>query len=139
MAQLRSAYLIHGDDHGAIAERRARLRALAESDGGSASVQTLEGDAGSPAEVAAALAMPSARADVVIDANPTPEAIEAALARLLDRARERGSAIGVASASPMSVERLARWANGLDSMGVALVPLSALMSAAPSPSAQAKP
>ena len=49
-------------------------------------------------DVAAALAMPSARADVVIDANPTPEAIEAALARLLDRARERGSAIGVASA-----------------------------------------
>jgi DNA polymerase-3 subunit delta len=24
------AYLIHGDDHGRIAERRARLRALAE-------------------------------------------------------------------------------------------------------------
>jgi len=86
-------------------------------------------------DVAAALAMPSARADVVIDANPTPEAIEAALARLLDRARERGSAIGVASASPMSVELLARWTNGLESKGVALVPLSALMS----PSAQTNP
>ena len=90
-------------------------------------------------DVAAALAMPSARADVVIDANPTPEAIEAALARLLDRARERGSAIGVASASPMSVELLARWTNGLESKGVALVPLSALMSTAPSPSAQTNP
>jgi polysaccharide deacetylase 2 family uncharacterized protein YibQ len=90
-------------------------------------------------DVAAALAMPSARADVVIDANPTPEAIEAALARLLDRARERGSAIGVASASPMSVELLARWTNGLESKGVALVPLSALMSSAPSPSAQTNP
>jgi uncharacterized protein len=90
-------------------------------------------------DVAAALAMPSARADLIVDANPAPEAIEAALARLLDRARERGSAIGVASASPMSVERLARWANGLESKGVALVPLSALMSNAPSPSAQAKP
>ena len=90
-------------------------------------------------DVAAALAMPSARADVVIDANPTPEAIEAALARLLDRARERGSAIGVASASPMSVELLARWTNGLESKGVALVPLSALMSSAPNPSAQTNP
>jgi len=90
-------------------------------------------------DVAAALAMPSARADVVIDANPTPEAIEAALARLLDRARERGSAIGVASASPMSVELLARWTKGLESKGVALVPLSALMSTAPSPSAQTNP
>ena len=68
-------------------------------------------------DVAPALAMPSARADLIIDANPTPEAIEAALARLLDRARERGSAIGVASASPMSVELLARWANGLEFEG----------------------
>jgi polysaccharide deacetylase 2 family uncharacterized protein YibQ len=90
-------------------------------------------------DVAATLAMPSARADVVIDANPAPEALEAALARLLARARDHGAAIGVASASPTSVERLARWANGLESKGVALVPLSALMAAAPSPSARSKP
>jgi uncharacterized protein len=90
-------------------------------------------------DVAATLAMPSARADLIIDADPSPEAVEAALARLLDRARERGSAIGVASASPSSVEHLARWANGLESRGVALVPLSALMSAAPTPSAQSRP
>jgi uncharacterized protein len=90
-------------------------------------------------DVAATLAMPWARADLVIDANPSPEAIEAALARLLDRARRRGSAIGVASASPISVELLARWANGLEAKGVALVPLSALMSAQPSPSAQSNP
>ena len=90
-------------------------------------------------DVAATLAMPSARADLVIDANPAPESIEAALARLLDRARERGSAIGVASASPMTVERLARWANGLKAKGFALVPLSALMSSAPDPSAKSKP
>ncbi|HEY1454013.1 MAG TPA: divergent polysaccharide deacetylase family protein [Roseiarcus sp.] len=90
-------------------------------------------------DVAATLALPWARADLVIDANPSPEAIEAALARLLDRARERGSAIGVASASPISVELLARWANGLEAKGVALVPLSALMSARPSPSAQSNP
>jgi polysaccharide deacetylase 2 family uncharacterized protein YibQ len=89
-------------------------------------------------DVAATLAMPSARADLIIDADPTPEAIDAALARLLDRARERGRAIGVASDSPMSVERLAIWANGLEAKGVALVPLSALMSAAPSLSPQTK-
>jgi polysaccharide deacetylase 2 family uncharacterized protein YibQ len=80
--------------------------------------------------------MPAGRADLVIDADPTPEAIEAALARLLGRARVRSSAIGLASDSPISVERLARWANGLDSKGVALARLSALMSKAPSPSAQ---
>ncbi len=90
-------------------------------------------------EVAATLAMPSARADVIIDASSAPEAIDAALARLVELARQRGSAVGVASATPGIVERLARWTNGLDSKGVALVPLSALMSATPGPSAQSNP
>jgi DNA polymerase-3 subunit delta len=53
---LKPAYLIHGDDHGAVAERRARLRALAEADGDAASVETLAGEAGAPAGVALALA-----------------------------------------------------------------------------------
>jgi polysaccharide deacetylase 2 family uncharacterized protein YibQ len=82
-------------------------------------------------DVAATLGMPAARADLIIDADPSPEAIEAALARLIDRARKHGSAIGVALVSPMNVEHLARGANGLESKGVALVPLSALLSAAP--------
>ncbi len=56
MAELRPAYLIHGDDHGAVAERRARLRALAESSGGGGGVEVLDGDGGTPEAVAAALA-----------------------------------------------------------------------------------
>lgn len=57
MSELKPAYLIHGDDHGAIAERRAGLRALAETlPDGAASVEVLEGEAGTPAGVAAALA-----------------------------------------------------------------------------------
>jgi len=57
MAELKPAYLVHGDDHGAIAERRAGLRALAAGEeGGAASVELLEGDAGTPAGVAHALA-----------------------------------------------------------------------------------
>jgi DNA polymerase III subunit delta len=55
VAQLKPAYLIHGDDHGAIAERRAALRALAESDS-DGSVELLEGEAAAPARVAQALA-----------------------------------------------------------------------------------
>jgi DNA polymerase-3 subunit delta len=54
--ELRPAYLIHGDDHAAIAERRAGLRALAEGHGSAASVEVLEGDAAAPAAVARALA-----------------------------------------------------------------------------------
>jgi DNA polymerase III subunit delta len=55
--ELKPAYLIHGDDHGAVAERRAGLRMLVErQEGGSASVELLEGDAATPAGVADALA-----------------------------------------------------------------------------------
>jgi DNA polymerase-3 subunit delta len=55
--ELKPAYLIHGDDHGAVAERRAGLRALAEGgEGGAASVEVLDGAAATPAAVADALA-----------------------------------------------------------------------------------
>jgi DNA polymerase-3 subunit delta len=56
MPALKPAYLIHGDDHGAVAERRAGLRALAEQEQGGAGVELLEGDAATPAAVAQALA-----------------------------------------------------------------------------------
>jgi DNA polymerase-3 subunit delta len=57
MPELKPAYLIHGDDHGAIAERRAGLRALAEGqEGGAGGVELLEGEAATPAAVARALA-----------------------------------------------------------------------------------
>jgi DNA polymerase-3 subunit delta len=49
------AYLIHGDDHGRIAERRRRLRALAESESGAQGVELFEGDAATPEAVASAL------------------------------------------------------------------------------------
>jgi len=49
------AYLIHGDDHGRIAERRSRLRALAEAESGVQGVELFEGDAAAPDAVAGAL------------------------------------------------------------------------------------
>jgi DNA polymerase-3 subunit delta len=49
------AYLIHGDDHGRLAERRARLRGLAESTSGAEGVELLEGDDATPERAAAAL------------------------------------------------------------------------------------
>jgi DNA polymerase-3 subunit delta len=57
MPELKPAYLIHGDDHGALAERRAGLRALAEAEqGAGTSVELLEGEGATPAGVAEALA-----------------------------------------------------------------------------------
>ena len=55
MPDFRAAYLIHGDDLGRIAERRARLKAMAEADSGAAGVEVLEGEACTPAAVASAL------------------------------------------------------------------------------------
>jgi len=49
------AYLIHGDDHGRIAERRRRLRALAETESGAQGIEVLEGDGATPEAVANAL------------------------------------------------------------------------------------
>lgn len=55
MPAFKPAYLIHGDDHGRIGERRARLRELAERESGAAGVELLEGDAATPENAAAAL------------------------------------------------------------------------------------
>jgi DNA polymerase-3 subunit delta len=49
------AYLIHGDDHGRIAERRARLRDLAEKQSGAEGVELFEGDKATPDNVAYSL------------------------------------------------------------------------------------
>jgi DNA polymerase-3 subunit delta len=49
------AYLIHGDDHGRIAERRARLRAMAEQESGTSGAEVLEGDEATPQAAAGAL------------------------------------------------------------------------------------
>jgi DNA polymerase III subunit delta len=55
VATFKPVYLIHGDDHGRIAERRARLRAIAEAESGTGGVEVFEGDGSSPEAVALAL------------------------------------------------------------------------------------
>jgi DNA polymerase III subunit delta len=55
MPTFKPAYLIHGDDHGRIAERRRRLRSLAEQESGTQGVEVFEGDAVTPEAVANAL------------------------------------------------------------------------------------
>jgi DNA polymerase-3 subunit delta len=88
MAQWKPAYLIHGDDHGRIAERRASLRARAEAESGAGGIEVLEGDTATPQAVGLALdAMTFAigRRFVVVDgAERWKEAdVEAHLVRAL--------------------------------------------------------
>src|SRR3954469_15958864 len=55
MPTFKPAYLITGEDHGRVAERRAKLRERAERESGAGGVEVLEGDAAAPDLVAAAL------------------------------------------------------------------------------------
>jgi polysaccharide deacetylase 2 family uncharacterized protein YibQ len=77
-------------------------------------------------QIAAANSSGFAQADLVLDAVPTPAAIDAALVRLESLARERGTAVGVAKASPAAIDRLSQWAKTAESRGIALVPISAI-------------
>ena len=83
-------------------------------------------------QIAGGHSVPFAKADVVIDRAPSAGEIDAALARLESIARERGSAIGYASALPVSIDRIAKWAKAAEGRGVVLVPVTAVVSKPPS-------
>ena len=77
--------------------------------------------------LAASQAMPFAKADVTIDTVPTAMEIDHALANLENLAKERGLAIGVASALSISIERIGAWTKSLENHGIMLVPLTTAM------------
>jgi polysaccharide deacetylase 2 family uncharacterized protein YibQ len=75
-------------------------------------------------QVAGAQNLPFAKADIVLDASPTPAEIDHALARLELAAREHGGAIGYARASPATIARIDAWAKNAAGRGFVLVPIS---------------
>ena len=75
--------------------------------------------------VAGANSLPFAKADVTIDAVATPDEIDRALARLEMAARQHRLAVGIASALPVSIAHIAKWAKSAASRGVLLVPVTA--------------
>ena len=77
-------------------------------------------------QIASASNLSFAKAEIVIDAVPTPPHIDRALSRLETLARERGIAVGVASALPASIDRIAAWAKAAEGRGIVLVPISAV-------------
>jgi uncharacterized protein len=100
--------------------REAAKRGLSYFDDGSAPRSVAPALAGSQA-------MPFAKGDVAIDAVPTSAEIDRALAKLEAIAKDRGFAVGTASALPISIERIAAWIKTLDAHGVMLVPLTTTM------------
>lgn len=81
--------------------------------------------------LAGKLGLQALRADVVIDRSDRMEAVKSSLDRLEELARERGTAIGAASALPVALSEIRRWAEGLEGRGVALVPVSSMAVTAP--------
>lgn len=80
---------------------------------------------------------PVARADLVLDAVARADAIDKALAKLEAGALSGSLAIGTASALPLTIERIARWAQGLADRGIQLVPVSSAFRAGSRPAAGA--
>jgi uncharacterized protein len=100
--------------------REAAKRGLAYFDDGAAP-RSLAG------QVAQSQAVPFAKADLTIDVVPTAVEIDRALAQLETAARQRGVAVGVASALPISIDRIASWTKVLEGRGILLVPLTTAM------------
>jgi polysaccharide deacetylase 2 family uncharacterized protein YibQ len=77
------------------------------------------------ARISTANNLPFARADVILDSVPTPDEIDRALGRLEILAREHTIAVGIASALPVSIDHIAKWAKAAESRGLLLVPITA--------------
>jgi polysaccharide deacetylase 2 family uncharacterized protein YibQ len=75
-------------------------------------------------QIAGSQNLPFAKTDIVIDAVPTPTGVDHALAQLELIARERGKAIGLATALPATIARIAAWAKKLEGRGFVLVPIT---------------
>jgi polysaccharide deacetylase 2 family uncharacterized protein YibQ len=71
--------------------------------------------------------VPFARADVVLDVETEAAPIDARLKQLEAIARERGWAIGSATAFPLTIERIAAFTKSAADRGVAIVPVTALV------------
>jgi polysaccharide deacetylase 2 family uncharacterized protein YibQ len=83
-------------------------------------------------QIAGANNVAFAKADLIIDSVTTPADVDRALGRLETLARERGTAVGVANALPVSIERIAKWAQAAQGRGILLVPITAVVAKAKS-------
>lgn len=75
-------------------------------------------------QIAGSQSLPFAKTDIVLDAVPTPVEVDRALARLEMTARDNGSAVGLATAQPATVARIAEWAQKVEGRGFVLVPIT---------------
>lgn len=78
-------------------------------------------------QLATANRVPFAKASMTLDGNPSRNAILDQLTALEDLAHKQGSAIGLISALPISIQTIAEWSKDVEDRGILIVPASALM------------
>jgi polysaccharide deacetylase 2 family uncharacterized protein YibQ len=92
-------------------------------------------DGSSPRTVSSSLAgdlkLEYAKAQLTLDVTPSPDKIDEALAQLEQEARNKGHAIGIASALPVTLDRISKWSKDLERRGIALVPVSVMAGSEP--------
>jgi polysaccharide deacetylase 2 family uncharacterized protein YibQ len=98
--------------------REAGVRGLSWFDDGSVAGSLV-------GEIAPRFQLPFRRADVTLDAMGA-SGLEAALRQMEATAKSKGQAIGVASALPGTIDRIAIFTKTLAQKGIVLVPLSAI-------------
>lgn len=96
-----------------------RKRGLMYVDG-RASEQSIAG------ALAQTMGVPRVLADETLDSEPTRDAIDRQLQNLAAAAQRNGAALAIGYAYPVTLERVALWAKGLDEQQLVLAPASAL-------------
>lgn len=71
--------------------------------------------------------VPTATADIVIDERAFRAAIDARLDYIERLAKHQGSSVAVASAKPVTFERIALWLDEVGRRGVAVAPVSQVL------------
>jgi hypothetical protein len=71
-----------------------------------------------------------------IDQRASRAGIDQRLLQLEEVAREKGSAIGLGDAFPVTIERIKSWADNLEAKGVVLAPISAAIATPPRQASQ---
>jgi uncharacterized protein len=98
--------------------KEIKKRGLVFVEDGSVPLSVVEGQA-------AASRAKVRRAQAVIDANPTPDAILAALRQLEQEAEQNGVAIGTGAGLSMTIDVVRDWAKDAASRGIVIIPMSA--------------
>lgn len=72
------------------------------------------------------LSLPYATANLIIDSDPSPEKIEAALEKIAAIAREKGLAVAIGHAFPATISVVKKWLKRMERDGIVIAPVSQL-------------